>query len=252
MLVRRLPVAGDHPRIRGEHLSWSTSSIGLEGSSPHTRGAHYRTRLLTTVMGIIPAYAGSTVSMTCSPMVREDHPRIRGEHIKTAAGWLGQAGSSPHTRGAHDRRCAVQRRWRIIPAYAGSTPKNEGFKKMPLGSSPHTRGAPRRRRRHAHRGRIIPAYAGSTASSHFADNTCWDHPRIRGEHGILPFRRQYLLGSSPHTRGAQTGGCPISRRVGIIPAYAGSTMLVVSRVHLIPDHPRIRGEHRPRTTESLP
>ena len=29
----------------------------------------------------------------------------------------------------------------------------------------------------------------------------------------------------------------------IIPAYAGSTTLVVSRDHLMPDHPRIRGEH---------
>ena len=70
-----------------------------------------------------------------------------------------------------------------------------------------------------------------------------DHPRIRGEHFVLPRRHPPDKGSSPHTRGAlrqqhlpRAGG-------GIIPAYAGSTCRKPSFRRKIGDHPRIRGEH---------
>ena len=54
-------------------------------------------------VGIIPAYAGST-SLGCSSLrSSEDHPRIRGEHLRNL------------------RFPAIARR--IIPAYAGSTVK---------------------------------------------------------------------------------------------------------------------------------
>ena len=35
-----------------------------------------------------------------------------------------------------------------------------------------------------------------------------------------------------------------SRRGGIIPAYAGSTRATLYEVSVVPDHPRIRGEHQ--------
>ena len=114
----------------------------------------------------------------------------------------------------------------IIPAYAGSTADYFVDNCADYGSSPHTRGAPALR-------------LNQTAC-------IGDHPRIRGEHvparhplgclrGIIPAyagstqgtsaRRQPLVGSSPHTRGAPASTCrtTTSRR----------------------DHPRIRGEHRP-------
>ena len=50
-------------------------------------------------------------------------------------------------------------------------------------------------------------------------------------------------GSSPHTRGAHCEKRRIFYRHGIIPAYAGSTMLKFMPVRAIADHPRIRGEH---------
>ena len=50
-----------------------------------------------------------------------------------------------------------------------------------------------------------------------------DHPRIRGEHRILPPDQTLPGGSSPHTRGAPPGRPDI--RPGLV------------------DHPRIRGEH---------
>ena len=61
------------------------------------------------------------------------------------------------------------------------------------------------------------------------------------------------LGSSPHTRGAPRRAGIAGAGDGIIPAYAGSTIDVLSRLHLMPDHPRIRGEHpRPYTAPCSP
>ena len=111
------------------------------------------------------------------------------------------------------------------------------------GSSPHTRGA-RYVDMAAYRlDRIIPAYAGSTLESVPAEEPCWDHPRIRGEHDPCPLALCATVGSSPHTRGAPLD-LHLARDIeGIIPAYAGSTAALASQAHSIADHPRIRGEH---------
>ena len=50
-----------------------------------------------------------------------------------------------------------------------------------------------------------------------------DHPRIRGEHGLLRQVSGEPLGSSPHTRGAPRARHDRRVERGIIPAYAGST-----------------------------
>ena len=50
----------DHPRIRGEHIvAWMAKHEGA-GSSPHTRGALRPSESILVILGIIPAYAGST------------------------------------------------------------------------------------------------------------------------------------------------------------------------------------------------
>ena len=179
----------------------------------------------------------------CSVLSHPDHPRIRGEHIKTAAGWLGAAGSSPHTRGARLAGAGVGRQGGIIPAYAGSTdstclcrstssdhPRIRGEHMMALavasshaGSSPHTRGAPVRVNGADNVRRIIPAYAGSTSGWIVGRRGVWDHPRIRGEHPRSKSPGGFFHGSSPHTRGALRLHRRHQTRRGIIPAYAGST-----------------------------
>lgn len=153
------------------------------GSSPHTRGAPLPPSVYRVVPGIIPAYAGSTVTSLTSLVMRRDHPRIRGEHITRAGRLRPPRGSSPHTRGAHRGMDGQTRGRRIIPAYAGSTfrfgttfgvgedhPRIRGeHAQMALkttiraGSSPHTRGAQPSRTPTGNKTRIIPAYAGSTA-----------------------------------------------------------------------------------------
>ena len=53
-------VAGDHPRMRGEHAMPRSFESILRGSSPHARGAPQRPAYLGCLGGIIPACAGST------------------------------------------------------------------------------------------------------------------------------------------------------------------------------------------------
>ena len=245
-------VGWDHPRIRGEHPPGPATYCPCPGSSPHTRGAHLMLALRACDHGIIPAYAGSTFQAARCWRAASDHPRIRGEHPIRSLLLPGDRGSSPHTRGAHrilvPRICEI----RIIPAYAGSTspscpvlrkaldhPRIRGEHIHPWnevavgeGSSPHTRGAP-----HDGAGvlvalRIIPAYAGST------------NPHV----GCFTFSG----GSSPHTRGALDEARFHHVVGGIIPAYAGSTGPTHDRRRRAPDHPRIRGEHRPRGFRSAP
>ena len=213
----------DHPRIRGEHVAGFDADRRAEGSSPHTRGAPRAGQSCGVRGGIIPAYAGSTPTATTRTPARPDHPRIRGEHSGPWSPKSPSGGSSPHTRGA-------------------------------LCLSTSSRSDPR----------IIPAYAGSTGHFHAFWRRFQDHPRIRGEHlavgdedthtvGSSPHTRGAPLpqarggalscGSSPHTRGARTGWRPGRRSIRIIPAYAGSTRLMGAVGSILPDHPRIRGEH---------
>ena len=216
---------------------------------------------------IIPAYAGSTTSCTWRRRGTGDHPRIRGEHTTVYERTIEQEGSSPHTRGAHQRPLGRHQIWGIIPAYAGSTSPHPWF---PLsetdhprirgehahrsilevareGSSPHTRGAPPTRFSGRPPRRIIPAYAGSTHWSGVCFDPGWDHPRIRGEHLRMHLVRDGDDGSSPHTRGAPASPVVRVAEGGIIPAYAGSTWRRLVALRPSRDHPRIRGEHHLHT-----
>ena len=219
--------------------------------------------LPTRAPGIIPAYAGSTMTATSGPVPSTDHPRIRGEHDHRGEPVVVADGSSPHTRGAREHPARVQGACGIIPAYAGSTdccrleaaptadhPRIRGEHRRwsrtrisHPGSSPHTRGAQTSEIRSGSACRIIPAYAGSTPSRSSAHTPSSDHPRIRGEHLILVPHGYLPRGSSPHTRGAPILVHIPSATPRIIPAYAGSTRKTPSTPCLQRDHPRIRGEH---------
>ena len=113
----------DHPRIRGEHRMQVFTSRGVQGSSPHTRGARLRSTRWASTSRIIPAYAGSTPPDPRSRPGSADHPRIRGEHLARDVEVADESGSSPHTRGALLKKTRHAPAERIIPAYAGSTVK---------------------------------------------------------------------------------------------------------------------------------
>ena len=73
---------GDHPRMRGEHGSYFILFYSVMGSSPHARGAPASIAARANVQGIIPACAGSTVTLREIFNQLRDHPRMRGEHNK--------------------------------------------------------------------------------------------------------------------------------------------------------------------------
>ena len=132
-------------------------------------------------------------------------------------------GSSPHTRGAHQRRRKHRREGRDHPRIRGEHLRRGMPPPTGGGSSPHTRGA-----------RMLDRVTQTLLG---------DHPRIRGEHAGEVRVAVAVEGSSPHTRGARRAdrGCGVDG--GIIPAYAGSTRCRSRRRGRSRDHPRIRGEH---------
>ena len=56
-----IPLARDHPRMRGEHLSLMRLFFIRWGSSPHARGTQTSVIIWYSHAGIIPACAGNTV-----------------------------------------------------------------------------------------------------------------------------------------------------------------------------------------------
>ena len=111
------------------------------------------------------------------------------------------------------------------------------------GSSPHVRGAPNVIARVRGCSGIIPACAGSTWFC--GDRQRWrrDHPRMCGEHFNQLYMSAQRKGSSPHVRGAPWMFIFLLLYMGIIPACAGSTTVILPPRGLSRDHPRMCGEH---------
>ena len=150
---------------------------------------------------------------------------MRGTLGRALSASASAGGSSPHMRGAPSGRTGWRPARRDHPRVCGSTYSRRLADSMISGSSPRMRGAQA----------VRLAAAGLPE----------DHPRIRGEHA------DRLDETVP--------------RLGIIPAYAGSTRSQTRRLlstqgsspHMrgarVPrpscgasswDHPRIRGEHK--------
>ena len=94
------PAGWAHPRSRGEHWLRPLFKVWEEGSSPLTRGALVVNDLRGTVIGLIPAHAGSTDDVYSRASPDRAHPRSRGEHSFNGEGGTYVRGSSPLTRGA--------------------------------------------------------------------------------------------------------------------------------------------------------
>ena len=172
----------DHPRVCGGHPSHRTLAPRPKGSSPRMRGAPVGAGLLQGPLGIIPAYAGSTLTAGGPWASAGDHPRVCGEHELFRPTALLVSGSSPRMRGALRKDWLRRVPHGIIPAYAGSTVKvnvqnsdrwdhprvcgehadEHATGVISWGSSPRMRGARICSGADLPSVRIIPAYAGST------------------------------------------------------------------------------------------
>ncbi len=97
---RRRLLSEAHPRSRGEHFQAAEFSVDVTGSSPLTRGAPLTMWPHTSVVGLIPAHAGSTTPHEWGVRGIRAHPRSRGEHVIHPSLVRSRGGSSPLTRGA--------------------------------------------------------------------------------------------------------------------------------------------------------
>ena len=111
------------------------------------------------------------------------------------------------------------------------------------GSPPRTRGT---RLIWLHEGSptgLTPADAGNTRSYKWLIVRIRAHPRGRGEHDLLGFRRLVIVGSPPRTRGTQPAKWKGDKTAGLTPADAGNTRFAAQSRGLTRAHPRGRGEH---------
>ena len=175
----------DHPRFRGEHQKKEGRSPQIRGSSPLSRGTLGKKLRFSSPPRIIPAFAGNTTWGRYFYYNVVDHPRFRGEHLKSEENMEDLPGSSPLSRGTHRNRTDRMAALRIIPAFAGNTlpilfliswikdhPRFRGEHDMDViewakkyGSSPLSRGTRQRRGFEQIQTRIIPAFAGNTKTN---------------------------------------------------------------------------------------
>ena len=156
------------------------------GLSPRVRGAGILWTARVNEGRIIPARAGSSMSLRKRSQIEKDHPRACGEQYGHEVTARPNKGSSPRVRGAGFRNRQFWITLRIIPARAGSRMlfdwKRAGTEDHPRacgeqgrrrmsdwsnrGSSPRVRGAVSCTASSAGALGIIPARAGSRWRAH--------------------------------------------------------------------------------------
>ena len=233
------------------------------GSSPLSRGILGGPRPIGIHRRIIPALAGNTSHSAPESSFQRDHPRSRGEYEVAIEPVRPSPGSSPLSRGIRTAIGAIANGSRIIPALAGNTPKppprlppsrdhprSRGeyalpgiVRALPSGSSPLSRGIPSRSGTVHDARRIIPALAGNTPRGGHEGPARRDHPRSRGEYGRCQIVLPRSEGSSPLSRGIQSGRGGVVTGFRIIPALAGNTRSTPPAATAARDHPRSRGEY---------
>ena len=187
-----------------------------------------------------------------------------GEHSLGAGKQVLAFGSSPRVRGTRAEIISNGNITRIIPACAGNTgnpwfsvklspdhPRvcGEHGKLLQIvvqvpGSSPRVRGTRISATIPQPTQRIIPACAGNTATSQVTSRSSADHPRVCGEHRFPALTLRDAAGSSPRVRGTRPDARRQSPSHRIIPACAGNTFHLWHWPDILPDHPRVCGEHR--------
>ena len=252
-----------HPRSRGENRIRMPSCLMLSGSSPLTRGKLKQGLQHGRPEGLIPAHAGKTGSPPRRFSACPAHPRSRGENTLIRADDKKFEGSSPLTRGKHQRAQGPERTRGLIPAHAGKTtavasketadrahPRSRGENRRHIqthpgetGSSPLTRGKHLSARRCSRGVGLIPAHAGKTRRRTRTLAPCGAHPRSRGENIECRPECDADDGSSPLTRGKRSRAWSPTPTPGLIPAHAGKTPGPPRRPRGRQAHPRSRGEN---------
>ena len=171
-----------HPRVGGENSFVGHRLVDCFGSYPRGRGKRTSLAAGARGQGLIPAWAGKTLTRGTSRCTRRAHPRVGGENPRPRGQHTAGRGSSPRGRGKRPAREPFPRPERLIPAWAGKTsvihsappspwahPRvggeniTETYATLPgQGSSPRGRGKPHVIEVDQRAARLIPAWAGKT------------------------------------------------------------------------------------------
>ena len=252
-----------HPRVGGENDNTSPHPGHRRGSSPRGRGKLIRRDTSEGQGGLIPAWAGKTLTQTHNIPIPKAHPRVGGENVDAITRAIPTPGSSPRGRGKLIEECFGWYQARLIPAWAGKTPSNQVvdahaaahprvggenlLSQLPLigggGSSPRGRGKRTPFARSRSRSGLIPAWAGKTAVPSHDMAPVMAHPRVGGENSNRAFMTSSGWGSSPRGRGKlKLRVCrPLATR--LIPAWAGKTRTRRGSSRTGRAHPRVGGEN---------
>ena len=171
------------------------------------------------------------------------HPRVGGENAVDHESGGVAPGSSPRGRGKPSAGRRDRRRRRLIPAWAGKTPRRRATRCRCPGSSPRGRGK-RGRWSVRRRGRgLIPAWAGKTPAPATQRGWLSAHPRVGGENHRPDVAELAINGSSPRGRGKPEVRVRRVERRGLIPAWAGKTTPQSTGWRGPRAHPRVGGEN---------
>ena len=115
------PVPSEHPRVRGENGGGYHAGQDTVGTSPRARGKLIFPARVQLPKRNIPACAGKTFTPDQLAILREEHPRVRGENPTPPGHQPVIGGTSPRARGKPRVPTQGKKYHRNIPACAGKT-----------------------------------------------------------------------------------------------------------------------------------
>src|SRR6266511_2959990 len=200
----------DHPRVRGERLSFEDGDPRSLGPPPRTRGTRRQGPTRRPAHGTTPAYAGNArIDLGIPKAVQGPPPRTRGTR-RSPTRPQGDPGTTPAYAGNACSRPPWAPTRRDHPRVCGERGSVVGRGDQVWGPPSRTRGTLHDRPPEDAQGGTTPAYAGNARVCCTSSDPPWDHPRVRGERVFARLTSQSAWGPPPRTRGTPS---PTVRRV---------------------------------------
>ena len=223
--------------------------------SPSRKRSHER---------FIPTHVGNTSRHGRGARRTPVHPHACGEHRTGSPCLSRSSGSSPRMWGTRNFRETVNEHPRFIPTHVGNTPagappprcasvhphacgEHDGEirgRNGSLGSSPRMWGTLVDTVGEGRMLRFIPTHVGNTHRRPSPSDRQSVHPHACGEHGVHPYVRLSVIGSSPRMWGTPKPGARARLAARFIPTHVGNTPVSARQAGYPSVHPHACGEHR--------
>ena len=209
--------------MRGEDDQPPVDKLAESGSPPHARGRRPAQGRRVQASGITPACAGKTALKALAYSDTADHPRMRGEDLLAVVPEIPEGRITPACAGKTPADSQSASASADHPRMRGEDPTGCPSTMWFPGSPPHARGRRPSSASLPLAARITPACAGKTGPPAVGPRANVDHPRMRGEDGMVELVDPRTSGSPPHARGRRERRRGRLRLRGITPACAGKT-----------------------------